>query len=123
LSIERRSGGPRVALEANAVIKIDLAGPTVNSRIVNASQKGLLVIMPEARPVGTRIRVTIQIERPPSQIVVAGIIVHSTPFESVDVRFSARVGILLTEVGQDWLDFCARLEQMAAGSGGNKKGR
>ena len=57
MSIERRSDGPRVALEANAVIKLDLTGSAINSRIVNASQKGMLVVMPDARPVGTRIRV------------------------------------------------------------------
>jgi hypothetical protein len=107
-----------VTLEANAVIKLDLAGSAINSRIVNASQKGMLVVMPDARPVGTRIRVTVQIEAPPSEITVAGIIVRSTPFESVDVRFSARIGIFLTETGQDWLDLCDRLAQVTA-----KKGR
>jgi tRNA pseudouridine-54 N-methylase len=109
LSNERRSDGPRLALEANAVIKLDLTGSSLNSRIVNASQKGMLVVMPDARPVGTRIRVTVQVEEPRSDITVAGIIVHATPFESVDVRFSARIGIFLTETGQDWLDLCDRL--------------
>jgi hypothetical protein len=114
LSIERRSDGPRLALEANAVIKLDLTGSMLNSRIVNASQRGMLVVMPDARPVGTRIRVTVQIEEPRSEITVSGIIVHSTPFESVDVRFSARIGIFLTETGQDWLDLCDHLAQAAA---------
>lgn len=113
MSIERRSDGPRLALEANAVIKLDLTGSSLNSRIVNASQKGMLVVMPDARPVGTRIRVTVQVEEPRSDITVTGIIVHSTPFESVDVRFSARIGIFLTETGQDWLDLCDRLARTA----------
>jgi hypothetical protein len=111
--MERRSDGPRLVLEANAVIKLDLTGSSFNSRIVNASQKGMLVVMPDTRPVGTRIRVTVQVEEPRSDITVAGIIVHSTPFESVDVRFSARIGIFLTETGQDWLDLCDRLEHRA----------
>ncbi len=74
----------------------------------------MLLVMPDARPVGTRIRVTVQIEEPRSDITVAGIIVHSAPFESVDVRFSARIGILLTETEPDWLALCDRLAKAAA---------
>jgi len=112
--MERRSDGPRVALEATAIIKLDLLGPSIHSRIVNASQRGMLVVMPDSRPVGTRIRVTVKIEQPPSEITVAGIIVHAATLESIDPRFSARIGIFLTETGDDWQTLCLRLAELGS---------
>ena len=107
--MERRTDGPRLALEATALITIDVLSPTIHSRIVNASQRGMQLVMPDSRPVGTRIRVTVRIEEPPSEITVSGIIVHATTMESVDPRFTSRVGIFLTETGDDWRTLCDSL--------------
>lgn len=107
--IERRWGGPRMALDATAIIHLDLDGPGTSSRIINASNRGLLLVMPDARPVGTRIHVTVQLENPSKQIKVSGIIVHCSVAESVDPRFTARAGILLTSAGTDWNELCVRL--------------
>jgi hypothetical protein len=98
-----------MALDATALIHLDLNGPATNSRIVNASKRGVLLVMPDARPVGTRIHVTVQLENPTGQIKVSGIIVHCTVIENVDPRFTARAGILLTTAGADWDDLCVRL--------------
>jgi tRNA pseudouridine-54 N-methylase len=98
-----------MALDATALIHLDLEGATTNSRIVNASNRGMLLVMPDARPVGTRIHVTVQLERPHRQIKVSGIIVHCNRIENVDPRFTARAGILLTAAGADWDDLCVRL--------------
>jgi hypothetical protein len=111
--MERRGDGPRVALEATAIIKIDVLGPAIHSRIVNASQRGMSLVMPDSRPVGTRIRVTVQIEEPRCEITVAGIIVHTATMESIDPRFTARIGIFLTETGDDWRVLCDNLAQLA----------
>ena len=111
--MERRSDGPRVALEATALIKVDVLGPAINSRIMNASQRGMLLVMPDSRPVGTRIRVTVQIEEPWREITVVGIIVHTSTMESIDPRFTARIGIFLTETGDDWRVLCEHLAQTA----------
>jgi hypothetical protein len=111
--MERRGDGPRVALEATAVIKLDILGPTIHSRIVNASQRGILLVMPDSRPVGTRIRITVQIEAPRHEITVAGIIVHTTTMESIDPRFTSRIGIFLTETGDDWRVLCDDLARLA----------
>jgi len=111
--MERRGDGPRVALEATALIKLDVLGSTIHSRIVNASPQGMLLIMPDSRPVGTRIRVTVQIEAPRHEITVTGIIVHTTTMESIDPRFTARIGIFLTETGDDWRGLCASLARLA----------
>jgi hypothetical protein len=98
-----------MALDATAIIHLDLNGPATHSRIVNASNRGMLLVMPDARPIGTRIHVTVQIEHPAKEIKVSGIIVHCAFTESVDPRFTARAGILLTAAGADWQDLCLRL--------------
>jgi hypothetical protein len=98
-----------MALDATAVIHLDLNGPATHSRIVNASSRGMLLVMPDARPVGTRIHVTVQLENPTKEIKVSGIIVHCAVTERVDPRFTARAGILLTVAGEDWQDLCVRL--------------
>jgi hypothetical protein len=112
--MERRGDGPRVALEATAIIKIDALGAPVHSRIVNASPQGMLLVMPDSRPVGTRIRITVQIEAPRREITVAGIIVHTTMMENIDPRFAARIGIFLTETGDDWRILCESLARLAS---------
>jgi hypothetical protein len=98
-----------VALDATATIRLDLHAPGMHSRIVNASPRGMLLVMPDARPVGTRIHVTVQVQGQPRDIRVSGIIVHCNITENVDPRFSARAGILLTSCEQDWIDLCAQL--------------
>ena len=114
MPMDRRNDGPRLALEATAIIKLDFSGSSIRSRIVNASQRGMLVVMPDSRPVGTRIRVLVQIEQPPSEITVAGIIVHATTMETIDPRYTARIGIFLTETGEDWKALCERLASLPA---------
>jgi hypothetical protein len=98
-----------MALDANAIIRLDLLGPGIRTRILNASTKGMLLVMPDARPVGTRIHVSVELDNPPREIKVSGIIVHCNAAENVDPRFSARVGILITESHEDWANLCAEL--------------
>jgi len=109
--VERRSG-PRVSLDASAIIRIDSLRSEIQSRIINASEKGLLLVLPEARPVGTRIRVTVQIEDPKYEINVAGIIVHVANVPDADPHYSMRVGIFLTDQGPDWAALCRRLARV-----------
>lgn len=98
-----------MALDATAIIRLDLSGPGMHSRIVNASPRGMLLVMPDARPVGTKIHVTVQVGNPEREIRVSGIIVHCTTAENVDPRFTARAGILLTATDGDWDQLCQQL--------------
>ena len=111
--MERRRDGPRLALEATALITFGVLGPAIHSRIVNASQRGMQLVMPDSRPVGTRIRVTVRIEEPQREITVAGIIVHTATMENINPRLSARIGIFLTETGEDWRALCDSLARLA----------
>ena len=109
LAIDRRCDGPRVALDATAIIHLDLQGPGTHSRIVNASSRGMLLVMPDARPVGTRIHITVVLEEPHREIRVSGIIVRCSTTENIDPRFTARAGILLTSAADDWDELCNQL--------------
>ncbi len=91
------------------MIRLDLNSAATHSRIVNTSPRGMLLVMPDARPVGTRIHVTVHLQGQNQEIKVSGIIVHCSASENVDPRFSARAGILLTAAGHDWLDLCSKL--------------
>jgi hypothetical protein len=79
------------------------------SRIVDASERGMALILPHPRAVGTRIHITVQVGNPPTEISVAGIIVHITALEGVSGGSPVRAGIFLTEAGPDWTDLCNRL--------------
>jgi hypothetical protein len=98
-----------MALDATATIRLDLHSAGTHSRIVNASPRGMLLVMPDARPVGTRIHVTVQLKGQAKEIRVTGIIVHCSASENVDPRFSARAGILLTSSEPDWIELCTQL--------------
>jgi len=98
-----------MALDATAVIRLNLRGPGTHTRIVNASTRGMLLVMPDARPIGTKIHVTVQLVDPAREIKVSGIIVHCSVTENVNPRLAARAGILLTVSGPDWEDLCAQL--------------
>jgi hypothetical protein len=98
-----------MALDATALIHLDMHGPGMHSRIINASSRGLLLVMPDARPVGTKIHVTVQLNNPSKEIKLTGIIVHCNTSENVDPRFTARAGILVTTAGPDWDELCGQL--------------
>jgi hypothetical protein len=44
---------------------------------------------------------------------VAGIIVHTATMENINPRLSARIGIFLTETGEDWRALCDHLALLA----------
>jgi hypothetical protein len=79
------------------------------SRVVNASEQGVLLVLPDARPVGTRIHVTLYVGDPPAKIEFSGVIVHVTALESIGVRRPIRAGIFITQSGPDWVELCRSL--------------
>jgi hypothetical protein len=105
-----------VALEATAIIRVDSVGPTLASRIFNAGEGGMLLVMPQARPLGTRISITVQIATPPTEIHVSGIIVHVQPLPGHPPGGAVKAGIALTEISPEWTDLCRRLAQLSGES-------
>lgn len=93
---------PRMALDATAVIRIESLEGEVRSRILNASRHGLLLAMPSARSVGTRMHITVQVRAPKVEIVVSGIVAHVFEAKESPPGFEFRVGVYLTKTGHDW---------------------
>jgi hypothetical protein len=101
-----------MSLEAAAIIRLESVDhPEIRSRILNASLNGILLAMPAPRPVGTRMRLTVQIGEPAYEINVSGIIVHVAENKSAPPGFTAQVGVFLTETGPDWAALCRRLAE------------
>ena len=65
-----------MSLDAAAIIRFESVGGDSRSRIINASRNGVLLAMPAARPVGTRMHVTVRIGEPPMEIKLHGIVAH-----------------------------------------------
>jgi hypothetical protein len=98
-----------LVLDATAVVRLESVD-TRQSRVLNASEQGLMLMLPDARPVGTRIHVTLYIgEDPPAKIEITGIIVHVTALEAIGPRQPIRAGIFITESGPDWAELCRTL--------------
>lgn len=102
-----------MTLDAEAIVRVDSINDHVRTRILNASGNGLLLAVPALRPMGTRMRITVQIADPMYEITVAGVIVHGTSRRATgpsDLPYA--VGIYLTDVGPDWLALCRRLAKL-----------
>jgi hypothetical protein len=106
--LEERRKHPRLALEASAVVYLESAAG-IQSNVVNASERGVMLRLPEVRPVGTRIHITVHVADPPARIAISGIIVHVTVLETLGARPAMRAGIALTEAGPDWVELCRSL--------------
>jgi hypothetical protein len=105
--VDERRERPRLALETTAVVR--LGSLSEQSQVINASERGLMLMLPAARPVGTRIHITLHVGDPPARIEISGIIVHVTVLDSVGPRPPARAGIFITEAGPEWAELCRSL--------------
>jgi hypothetical protein len=106
--LQERRKHPRLALEASAVVYLESA-TGIQSKVVNASERGVMLRLPDVRPVGTPIRITVHVADPPATIAIAGIIVHVTVLEILGAGPAMRAGIALTEAGPDWMELCRSL--------------
>jgi hypothetical protein len=98
------------------VVRLDSASGK-QSRILNASEQGLLLVLPDARPVGTRIHIALDVGDPPARIEISGVIVHVTALEAVGRRRPIRAGIFVTDSGPDWIELCRTLAARPADEG------
>jgi hypothetical protein len=107
---QERRAGPRVALDAAAIIRLDnVEDGDVRSRIIDASATGLKIAIPAPRPVGTKMHICVRIGDPAYEISVTGIIVHVQQNMDAPPGFTTHVGIYLVEAGPDWAALCRRL--------------
>jgi hypothetical protein len=111
-----RRGAPRMSLDAAAIIRFDSVGGDLRSRVINASRNGVLLAMPAARPVGTRMHVTVRIGDPPMEIKLHGIVAHVAENPNAAPGFTTQVGVFLTETGPEWETLCRRLATPPSGT-------
>jgi hypothetical protein len=118
LKTGERRAAPRMALDAAAVIRFESSvGPEFRSRIVNASRNGILLAMPEQRPLGTRMHVTVRIGDPPFEIKLSGLVVHVADNPNAPPGFTTQVGVFLTEAGPAWEALCRRISENPPSAG------
>ena len=98
-----------MSLDAAAIIRFESVGADIRSRILNASENGILLAMPAPRPVGTRMHVTVRIGDPVMALTVSGIIVHVAENRHAPPGFTTRVGVFLTDVDAEWIALCQRI--------------
>jgi len=88
----------------------DITKPSLQGRTGDISRGGLLLLLPEAQPVGTKLEVTIQASKEPLTVVgevawveesggriSGGLIRHGLRFTSLGPSLSAALGLLLAE--------------------------
>ena len=85
----------------------------IQSKVINASERGLALMLPDVRPIGTRIHIVLHLGDPPTKIAISGIIVHVAVLETISGRPAIRAGIALTEAGPDWVELCRSLAAAA----------
>ena len=100
-----------MALDAAAIIRFGTVGPELRSRVLNASRNGILLAMPEPRPVGTRMHITVRIGEPAMEIKLTGIVAHVADNPTGQPGFTTLVGLYLTEAGAEWEALCRRLAE------------
>jgi len=101
---------PRVRLKAEAILRFEALDERIRSRIINASENGLMLAVPSPRPVGTPMGITVFFANPRQEVRVEGVVVHvATRSPLYDNALPTCLGIYLTEAGEDWGKICASL--------------
>jgi len=97
---------PRLRLNAEAILRFDEVA-SIKSRILDISGRGLSLAVPSARPVGTRMGITVFFTRPRREIRIEGVVVHVAIHNSLhEDDLPTRLGIFLTHVDDEWLKIC-----------------
>ncbi len=97
---------PRINLNASAKLHFDDFGPQLAGRIINASERGLFLATDHPRPIGTQIRITIEVADPPIAVTVTGVVIHVVTQDTKGATLPPGFGVFLTEAGDAWVRFC-----------------
>ena len=83
------------------------AEDVLNTRSLNISRRGIYLATEQIKPLGTPVRLSIELDEDRQRIDVGGIVVHEIEEEEGRPR---GVGIFLTEIPAAWDALCERLE-------------
>jgi Tfp pilus assembly protein PilZ len=88
----------RVALDAEVQVQVVDTESLFTSRIRDLSENGVFILSRSTRPIGTGIKIDIQVQDGGLQVKARGIIVHEVRPEHATAERPAGVGVMFTEV-------------------------
>jgi hypothetical protein len=88
----------------------------VDARMLNISREGVFLAMDPPRPIGTRVRLTLQIEASNEKYTLEGVVVRCVPDgdEPPNPGEQPGVAVFLTITSPGYLRFCDELAARAA---------
>jgi len=108
---ERRNW-PRVELKLSAQLRFEDAAELALSETSDVSRDGVFLNMKTPRPIGTRVKLTIEIASSGQRFALEGVVVRQVS----DQRSRTGVGIFLTSASPGWVELCAELERCRTGA-------
>lgn len=106
-------------LDLEVRMRVDL-DEMIEARTANVSREGLFIAMDRPKPVGTKVRVKLEVGEAASaqQFVLEGIVVRAVPDpdhpETRRPGEPAGVGVFLTATSAGWARFCDKLAEKRA---------
>ena len=108
-------GWPRMNLDLEVYLHFDDFFEASRAETTNISREGLFIHMDPPRPLGTKVRVRLQVDNPRREFVLEGVVVRTvpdteTPRDMLPTEVSG-VGVFLTSTSPGWNTFCDRLSK------------
>ena len=98
LHARERRRFPRVLLEADVFVEAETEQSLFKSRLRDLSENGVFIRTTNTRPLGTGVRLRIEIVRRDLRVVVRGIVVHLVDARDETDAAPAGMGVMFTEV-------------------------
>jgi uncharacterized protein (TIGR02266 family) len=96
-----------MALALEVKVRLENHQEAIDARTVNLSREGLFIRMDPPRPLGTRVRVTLQIDGTGDRFTLEGVVVRTVTGQ--DDGAEPGVAVFLTTTSPGWTRFCDEL--------------
>lgn len=91
-------------------MRFSRAEDVLKARSLNISRRGIFLTTDQIKPIGTPVRLSMEIDEEQERLEVAGIVIHEVP--EAEEGKPRGVGIFLTKVPVTWDAFCEKLEKV-----------
>lgn len=105
---------PRVDVELHVVVRFSRAEDILGAVSLNISRRGVFLVTDQAKPIGTPVRLSIELDDSKQHLGLSGIVIHEAT-EPTAGR-PRGLGIFLTKVPPEWDGFCDQLERARCAS-------
>lgn len=93
-------------------MRFSRAEDVLRARSLNISRRGVFLATDQVKPIGTPVRLSIEIDEDHQRLDIVGIIIHEV--EDASEGRPRGVGIFLTKAPPAWDTLCDRLEKARA---------